>query len=72
MKPMMLDFCQKRVPVFRYHANVDLSSLEYKMIEYQYDFMFRKKWRCIMSIDLCGQVAIFKYKDGTKLYLEVA
>jgi len=71
MKAMVLQFYQKSIPVFRYHANADIQALRQKVNELKYDFMFRKRWRRIVSIDLGSEVAIFKYSDGTKLYLEV-
>ncbi|MFD0616676.1 hypothetical protein ACFQZR_04325 [Paenibacillus sp. GCM10027629] len=72
MKAMVLQFYQKSIPVFPYHANADIQALRRKVNELKYDFMFRKRWRRIVSIDLGSEVAIFQYNDGTKLYLEVA
>ena len=71
MKAMVLQFCQKNIPVFPYHANADIQALRRKVNDLRYDFMFRKRWRRIVSIDLGSEVAIFKYSDGTKLYLDV-
>ncbi|MDF2939358.1 MAG: hypothetical protein K0Q90_4731, partial [Paenibacillaceae bacterium] len=33
---------------------------------------FRRKLKKIASIEMVGEVAVFKYFDGTKLYMEVS
>lgn len=72
MKPSVINCYDKAIPVYCLDDSVNLTALERKILEFRYDFMFRSKWRRIVSIELIREVAIFKYTDGTKLYLEVA
>lgn len=62
-------------PVLVHHrqaAPKALDSLQHKLLEMEFNFEFRRKWKGVQSIELVGEVAIFQYIDGTKLYLAVS
>lgn len=72
MKPTVIKFKNRSIPVTFF--NKDSASLEdleklFQSLELQLDF--RRKLKKISSIEMVGEVAVFKYHDGTKLYLEV-
>jgi hypothetical protein len=72
MNTAVISFKNKSIPVHQYGAPATLKLLNDKLIELEYNFEFRKKFKQILSIELMSQVAIFQYRDGTKLYLEVS
>lgn len=73
-KPVnVISFKNKTIPVInRSNRTAPLELLSNKLRELEYDFEFRKKWKKISSIEMIGEVAILKYYDGTKLYMEVS
>jgi hypothetical protein len=72
MIPSMISFKNKAIPVYRIDHKANLDMLTNKLKEMEYDFVFRKKLKRVLSVELVRDVAIFKYNDGTKLYLEVS
>lgn len=72
MKPSVLRFKDLSIPVtFFSSQSASIGSLERLFREHELNFDFRRKLKKISSIEMIGEVAIFKYLDGTKLYLEV-
>lgn len=72
MKPTVIKFKERTIPVTFF--NKDSASVEAlrKLFEsMELNFEFRRKLRKISSIEMVGEVAVFKYFDGTKLYMEV-
>lgn len=68
----VLTFKNRSVPV--HYPSEQLSYMELlqnKLLEMEYNFDFRKKWKRIKSVEMIRDVAILQYSDGTKLYLEV-
>lgn len=72
MIPSVISFKNKAIPVYCVDHKSNLDTLRNKLKEMEYDFEFRKKLKRVLSVDLVRDVAIFKYNDGTKLYLEVS
>ncbi|WP_409344036.1 hypothetical protein [Paenibacillus sp. MBLB4367] len=72
MIPSVVTFKNKAIQVYRVDHKANLEMLVNKLKEMEYDFVFRKKLKRILSVDLVRDVAIFKYNDGTKLYLELS
>jgi hypothetical protein len=73
MQPLTILFKNKTIQVLNYtHKSSHLELLKDKLKELELDFEFRKKLKMISLIEIIGDVAIFKYHDGTKLYLEVS
>jgi hypothetical protein len=72
MTTAVISFKNKSIPVHQYASPSVLQRLNAKLSELEYDFEFRKKLKQILSIQLMSQVAIFQYRDGTKMYLEVS
>lgn len=72
MKTSVILFKNKSIPVHQYASPAMLPLLSAKLSELEYDFEFRRKLKMILSIELLSQVAIFQYRDGTKMYLEVS
>lgn len=69
----IITFKNRSVPVyFPNEHEVALDQLHHKLLEMEFNFDFRKKWKRISKVDVVRDVAIFQYKDGTKLYLEVS
>ncbi|ANE48626.1 hypothetical protein SY83_00980 [Paenibacillus swuensis] len=69
----MISYKNKQITVHSALGSAaNLNLLYTKLDEMQYDFDFRKKLKKISFIEMVGDVAIFKYTDGTKLYLEVS
>lgn len=72
MKPSVLRFKDLSIPVtFFSSQSASISALKQLFLEHELNFDFRKKLKKISSIEMVGEVAIFKYHDGTKLYMEV-
>ncbi|WP_308637680.1 hypothetical protein [Paenibacillus silvisoli] len=68
----VITFKKRSVPV--HYPSEQLSYIELlhnKLLEMEYNFDFRKKWKRIKSVEMVRDVAILQYSDGTKLYLEV-
>lgn len=73
MKPSVIKFKERAIPVtFLNSESAPISSLERLFQSLEYHFEFRRKLKKISSIEMVGEVAIFKYFDGTKLYMEVS
>lgn len=72
MTTAIISYKNKSIPVHQYASSAMLPVLNAKLSELEYDFEFRKKFKQILSIELMSQVAIFQYRDGTKMYLEVS
>ena len=73
MKPSDLKFKQHTIPVTFFNQEAaPLSSLEKLFESMEYHLDFRRKLKKIASIEMVGEVAVFKYFDGTKLYMEVS
>jgi hypothetical protein len=72
MQAMSIHFKNKAIPVINYSQTSNTVQLTNKLNELELDFEFRKKLKMISLIEIIGEVAIFKYHDGTKLYLEVS
>jgi hypothetical protein len=72
MQTMSIRFKNKVIPVINYSDTSNTTQLTNKLIEMELNFEFRKKLKMISLIEIIGEVAIFKYHDGTKLYLEVS
>lgn len=73
MQAVTIRFKSKSIPVLNYtHKVSQMELLTNKLKELELNFEFRKKLRMISLIEIIGDVAIFKYHDGTKLYLEVS
>lgn len=73
MQSISIRFKNKPITVLNYSrkpSNIEL--LHNKLKELQLNFEFRRKLKMISIIEIIGDVAIFKYHDGTKLYLEVS
>lgn len=69
----IITFKSRSVPV--YYTTEQATSVEqlhHKLLEMEFNFDFRKKWKRISKVDVIRDVAIFQYNDGTKLYLEVS
>jgi hypothetical protein len=60
------------IPVINYSNTSNTAPLTNKLMEMELNFEFRRKLKMISLIEIIGDVAIFKYHDGTKLYLEVS
>lgn len=72
MKPTVIKFKGSTIPVTFFNkeaASVDALRKLFDSLEYHLDF--RRKLKKVSSIEMVGEVAVFKYFDGTKLYLEV-
>ncbi|REE78791.1 hypothetical protein A8990_12467 [Paenibacillus taihuensis] len=68
----VITFKNRTVPV--HYPSEQLSYIELlhnKLLEMEFNFDFRKKWKRIKSVEMVRDVAILQYSDGTKLYLEV-
>ncbi|MDF2921799.1 MAG: hypothetical protein K0R57_713 [Paenibacillaceae bacterium] len=73
MKPTVIRFKEHTIPVtFFNQESAPVASLEKLFESMQYNFEFRRKLKKISSIEMIGEVAVFKYFDGTKLYMEVS
>jgi hypothetical protein len=72
MQAISIRFKNKMIPVINYSRTSNTALLSNKLNEMELDFEFRKKLKMISLIEIIGEVAIFKYHDGTKLYLEVS
>jgi hypothetical protein len=72
MQALSIRFKNKVIPVLNYSHASNTAQLTNKLNEMQLDFEFRRKLKMISLIEIIGEVAIFKYHDGTKLYLEVS
>lgn len=73
MKPTVIKFKERTIPVtFLNSKSAPLSSLQKLFQDMEYHFEFRRKLKKISSIEMVGEVAVFKYFDGTKLYMEVS
>ncbi|MNI11477.1 hypothetical protein D3C73_646240 [compost metagenome] len=73
MEKLAIRYKNKPITVINYtHKQSQLELLILKLKEMELDFEFRKKLKMISIIEIIGDVAIFKYHDGTKLYLEVS
>lgn len=72
MKPTVITYKNRTIPVtfFKKEA-ASLDDLRKLFDSLEYHFDFRRKLKKISSIEMVGDVAIFKYYDGTKLYMEV-
>lgn len=68
----VITFKNRTVPVhYPSEQATYLELLHNKLLEMEYNFDFRKKWRRIASVEMVRDVAILQYNDGTKLYMEV-
>lgn len=68
----VITFKKRTIPVhFSSEQASYLELLQDKLLEMEYNFDFRKKWKRISSVEMVRDVAILQYKDGTKLYMEV-
>lgn len=73
MQAITIKFKNKAIPVLNYtQKKSQMGQLSSKLKELELNFEFRKKLKMISLIEIIGDVAIFKYNDGTKLYLEVS
>jgi hypothetical protein len=72
LQTMSIRFKNKLIPVVYYSHTSNTVQLSNKLNELELDFEFRRKLKMISLIEIIGGVAIFKYHDGTKLYLEVS
>ncbi|UJF35940.1 hypothetical protein [Paenibacillus hexagrammi] len=73
MQTIAIKFKNKTIPVLNYtQKRSQMELLSNKLVELELNFEFRKKLKMISLIEIIGDVAIFKYNDGTKLYLEVS
>jgi hypothetical protein len=73
MQALTIRFKNKSIPVLNFtHKRSHMELLSNKLKELELNFEFRKKLKMISMIEIIGDVAIFKYNDGTKLYLEVS
>lgn len=73
MQAITIRFKNKSIPVLNFtHRSSHMELLSSKLKEFELHFEFRKKLKMISMIEIIGDVAIFKYNDGTKLYLEVS
>ncbi|WNR42238.1 hypothetical protein [Paenibacillus roseipurpureus] len=73
MQANKIRFKDKTIPVMNFtHKHSHMELLNTKLKEYELHFEFRRKLKMISLIEIIGDVAIFKYNDGTKLYLEVS
>ncbi|MFD2615617.1 hypothetical protein [Paenibacillus gansuensis] len=68
-----ISYKNKSIPVHNTSGDTThLKHLHCKLNELKLNLDFRRKMKQISAIELVGDVAIFKYADGTKLYMEVA
>jgi hypothetical protein len=73
MKTSVISFNNKTIPVhLQLSSPLTLRLLSEKINEMELNFEFRKKLKRVLTIELVNHVAIFKYSDGTKLYLDVS
>lgn len=73
MQANTIRYKNKSIPVMNFtHKRSQMDLLSTKLKEYELHFEFRRKLKMISMIEIIGDVAIFKYNDGTKLYLEVS
>jgi hypothetical protein len=72
VQAISIRFKNKVIPVMNYSQTSNTTQLTNKLNELELDFEFRRKLKMISLIEIIGGVAIFKYHDGTKLYLEVS
>jgi hypothetical protein len=72
MQALSIRFKNKMIPVINYSKTSNTKQLTNKLMEMELNFEFRRKLKMISLIEIIGEVAIFKYHDGTKLYLEVS
>jgi hypothetical protein len=73
MRPISIRFKNKSIPVMNYTHKIScMELLSSKLKEFELNLEFRRKLKIISIIEIIGDVAIFKYHDGTKLYLEVS
>jgi hypothetical protein len=73
MQAISIKYKNKTIPVFNHSRNeAQMDLLSSKLEELEFNFDFRKKLKMISMIEIIGDVAICKYNDGTKLYLEVS
>ncbi|MBO9608891.1 MAG: hypothetical protein J7639_23250 [Paenibacillaceae bacterium] len=73
MTKAAIAYKNKTIPVHRYEGcSMTMEMLRGKMMDMQYDFDFRRKLKEVLFIEMIGGVAVFKYADGSKLYLAVS
>lgn len=73
MTTTVISFKRKAIPVHRYDGcSMTYDMLRDKMLDMQYDLDFRRKLKEVLFVEMIGTVAVFKYADGTKLYLAVS
>ncbi|MFF2483164.1 hypothetical protein [Paenibacillus sp. NPDC058071] len=69
----IITFKNRSVPVYFPSEQTTLvEQFNHKLLEMEFNFDFRKKWKRISKVEVVRDVAIFQYNDGTKLYLEVS
>jgi hypothetical protein len=69
----VISFKNKTIPVqLQLSSPLTLRLLYKKLNEMEMNFEFRKKLKRLITIEMVNDVAIFKYSDGTKLYLGVS
>jgi hypothetical protein len=67
----VITFKNRSVPVHYPSEQIRyIDLLHNKLLEMELNFDFRKKWKRIKSVEMIRDVAILRYKDGTKLYME--
>jgi hypothetical protein len=73
MQANTIRFKNKSIPVMNFtHKRSQMELLSSKLKEFELHFEFRRNLKMISMNEIIGDVAIFKYNDGTKLYLEVS
>ena len=68
-----LHFGHRTVPLLNRAKRPDSRrQLHERLKEMALDLEFRRKWKQATNVELWSDAAIFKFSDGTKLYLNIS
>ncbi|MBB6636217.1 hypothetical protein [Cohnella thailandensis] len=69
----ILHFGSRTVPLLNRAKRLESRRLlQERMKEMTLDLEFRRKWKKVTNVELWSDAAIFKFSDGTKLYLNIS
>ncbi|WP_051317950.1 hypothetical protein [Cohnella thermotolerans] len=69
----VLSFGRRTVPLQNKANRLESRRLlNERMKEMALDLEFRRKWKKVTNVELWSDAAIFKFSDGTKLYLNIS
>ncbi|GIO14802.1 hypothetical protein J19TS2_43570 [Cohnella xylanilytica] len=69
----ILTFGRRTVPLKNKARRLESRKLlNERMREMALDLEFRRQWKKVTDVELWSDAAIFKFSDGTKLYLNIS